>query len=63
MASHAFQVLVTDDDLHTSLTAIRAALIDDGRFAFETRNPLARPWGTKREAFEPVVAIHVADFG
>jgi ubiquinone/menaquinone biosynthesis C-methylase UbiE len=44
MASNAFQCLVTDEELHASLAAIRAALEDGGTFAFETRNPLARAW-------------------
>lgn len=44
MTGHAFQVLVEDDDIRASLAAIRAALRGDGRFAFETRNPLARAW-------------------
>ncbi len=44
MTGHAFQVLVTGDDIRASLAAIRAALRGDGRFAFETRNPLARAW-------------------
>lgn len=44
MSGHAFQVFVTDDDLRVALAAIRAALTDDGCFAFETRNPLARAW-------------------
>lgn len=44
MTGHAFQVLVDDRDLRTTLAAIRAALTDDGCFAFETRNPLAREW-------------------
>jgi ubiquinone/menaquinone biosynthesis C-methylase UbiE len=44
MTGHAFQFLVGDDDLRASLTAIRRALADGGRFAFETRNPLARAW-------------------
>jgi SAM-dependent methyltransferase len=44
MASHAFQVLIENDQLRASLTAIRAALVDGGRFAFETRNPQARAW-------------------
>jgi SAM-dependent methyltransferase len=44
MTGHAFQVLVEDDDIRVSLAAIRAALRGDGRFAFETRNPLARTW-------------------
>ena len=44
MTGHAFQVLVTDDELRASLAAIHRALVDGGRFAFETRNPLARAW-------------------
>ena len=44
MTGHAFQVLVRDDDIRSSLAAIRAALGNGGRFAFETRNPLARAW-------------------
>jgi SAM-dependent methyltransferase len=44
MTGHAFQVFVADEDLRTSLTAIRSALKDGGRFAFETRNPLVREW-------------------
>jgi SAM-dependent methyltransferase len=46
MTGHAFQVLLTDDELRASLTAIRSALTEDGRFVFETRNPLARVWET-----------------
>jgi SAM-dependent methyltransferase len=46
MTGHAFQVLVTDDDLRAALAAVRAALTPDGRFAFETRNPSARAWET-----------------
>jgi SAM-dependent methyltransferase len=44
MMGHAFQCLVRDDDLRTSLVAIRSALTDSGRFAFETRNPGVRAW-------------------
>lgn len=44
MTGHAFQVLLTDDGLRAALAAVRAALTDDGRFAFETRNPAARAW-------------------
>jgi len=44
MIGHAFQVLVGDDELRASLTAIRRALTAGGRFALETRNPLARAW-------------------
>lgn len=41
---HAFQEFVQDDEIRAALTAIRSALTDDGRFAFETRNPLDRAW-------------------
>ena len=44
MTGHAFQVLVEDDQLRESLAAIRSALTGNGRFVFETRNPLAREW-------------------
>jgi hypothetical protein len=44
MTGHAFQCLVGDDELRASLAAIRAALRDGGRFAFETRHPQARAW-------------------
>jgi SAM-dependent methyltransferase len=44
MVSHAFQCLVTDDELAASLLAIRTALRPGGRFAFETRHPRARAW-------------------
>jgi SAM-dependent methyltransferase len=44
MVGHAFQCLVDDDELRASLIAIRAALGEGGRFAFETRHPQARAW-------------------
>ncbi|HTD49355.1 MAG TPA: class I SAM-dependent methyltransferase, partial [Acidimicrobiia bacterium] len=44
MTGHAFQALVEDDELRASLDAIRAAMRDDARFVFETRNPLVRAW-------------------
>ena len=44
MASNVFQVFVTDDELHASLAAVRASLLDDGQFVFGTRNPQIRPW-------------------
>lgn len=46
MTGHAFQVLVTDEELRLALRAVRAALAPEGRFAFETRNPAARAWET-----------------
>jgi SAM-dependent methyltransferase len=44
MTGHAFQEYVEDEEIRVALAAIRAALADDGRFAFETRNPLDRAW-------------------
>lgn len=44
MMSHAFQCLVSDDDIQASLAAIRTALVDGGRFTFETRNPRVHAW-------------------
>jgi SAM-dependent methyltransferase len=44
MTGHAFQFLVTDHDLRTSLAAIHTALREGGRFVFETRHPHARAW-------------------
>ena len=44
MVGHAFQCLVGDDELRASLLAIRAALREGGRFAFETRHLQARAW-------------------
>lgn len=44
MTGHAFQVLVTDDEIRTALKAIHTALTPGGVFAFETRNPLVREW-------------------
>lgn len=57
MTGHAFQVLLGDDDLRASLTAVRTALTDGGRFVFETRNPLARAW----ERWTPENAIERTD--
>jgi ubiquinone/menaquinone biosynthesis C-methylase UbiE len=44
MTGHAFQEFVEDDEIRVALAAIRSALMDGGRFAFETRNPLVRAW-------------------
>ncbi|MDH6578536.1 class I SAM-dependent methyltransferase [Kitasatospora sp. MAP5-34] len=57
MTGHAFQCLVTDDELRASLAAIRAALRAGGRFAFETRHPQARAW----EAWNPSNASDLTD--
>jgi len=55
MTGHAFQVLVEDHEIQASLSTIRAALTEGGRFAFETRNPLDRAW----ERWAPDHAVEV----
>ncbi|AUG75561.1 SAM-dependent methyltransferase [Kitasatospora sp. MMS16-BH015] len=57
MTSHAFQCLVTDEEIRASLAAIRAALRPGGRFAFETRHPQARAW----EGWTPAAVSEVRD--
>lgn len=52
MTGDAFQALIGDDELRRSLRAIRAALGDGGRFAFETRHPQARVWERWNTSFE-----------
>ena len=59
MTGHAFQVFVEDDQLRASLAAIRTALTNDGRFVFETRNPLAQGW----EAWTPDNAVEISHGG
>ena len=57
MTGHAFQVFVEDAEVRAALAAIRSALTDDGRFAFETRNPRVREW----ERWTPEHANEVND--
>jgi len=57
MTGHAFQVFVEDDELRASLAAVRSALTQNGRFAFETRNPMIRAW----ERWTPDHAIETTD--
>jgi SAM-dependent methyltransferase len=57
MTGHAFQVFVGDDELRASLASIRLALTQDGRFAFETRNPLVRAW----QRWTPEHGVEVSD--
>jgi ubiquinone/menaquinone biosynthesis C-methylase UbiE len=57
MTGHAFQVLVGDEDIRGALAAIHRALTDNGRFAFETRNPLVREW----ERWTPDKSAEVTD--
>ena len=57
MTGHAFQTLISDDVVRQSLRGIHSALIQGGRFAFESRHPQARAWedwhGSSFEARNP----------
>lgn len=44
MTGHAFQVLLDDADVRAFLMAAHRALRPGGHLAFESRNPLVRPW-------------------
>lgn len=44
MTGHAFQCLLTDDDIVATLRIVREAIGAEGRFMFETRNPFSKPW-------------------
>ncbi|ALX13979.1 SAM-dependent methyltransferase [Burkholderia cepacia JBK9] len=44
MTGHAFQCLLTDDDIDATLHGVRHVLVDGGRFLFDTRNPRVEPW-------------------
>lgn len=55
MTGHAFQALVSDEDLRDFMAAVRRALVPGGCFAFETRNPSVRAW----ECWTPENAVVV----
>jgi ubiquinone/menaquinone biosynthesis C-methylase UbiE len=44
MIGHAFQCLLTDEEVDATLAAVRARLAPGGRMMFESRNPATRPW-------------------
>lgn len=44
MTGHAFQCLLTDEEILETLTEVRRRLAPGGRFLFETRNPARRAW-------------------
>jgi SAM-dependent methyltransferase len=56
-AGHVGRLCGLDEDVRTSLSAIRRALVEGGRFAFETRNPVARAW----ERWTPAHAMDFVD--
>jgi SAM-dependent methyltransferase len=49
MTSHAFQHLLTDDDISSFFERARELLLDGGYLAFETRNYAAKSWGKSEE--------------
>lgn len=55
MTGHAFQEVVADEELKAFMAAVERSLAPGGRFAFETRNPLARGW----ERWTPRDGVHV----
>ena len=57
MTGHAFQELLTDEEILGFLAAAHRALDHGGHFAFETRNPLRRAW----EAWTPDDVVEVED--
>jgi SAM-dependent methyltransferase len=57
MTGHAFQELITDDDVRLTLAAVRRALGPGGRFVFDTRNPAARAW----ERWTPEHGVEATD--
>jgi len=44
MTGHVFQVFLDEAEVLAVLKAVRRRLVPGGRIAFETRNPLSRPW-------------------
>lgn len=44
MTGHAFQCLLTDEEILETLAEVRRRLAPGGRFLFETRNPARRAW-------------------
>lgn len=57
MVGHAFQCLITDEDVRASLGGVHRALKGGGSFAFETRHPQARAW----QAWNPSNPSEFAD--
>lgn len=56
MTGNVAQVLLTDDDWHITLEAVRAVLRPGGRLVFETRDPAQRAWEqwTREHTFQRV---------
>lgn len=56
MTGHAFQALVGDDELRSTVATVAAVLDATGSFVFETRNPAAREWETWHRRYSGEVA-------
>lgn len=56
MTGHAFQALVSDEEIDETLASLHRALVPGGCFAFETRNPAVRVW----ENWHPRNATEIA---
>jgi SAM-dependent methyltransferase len=59
MTGHAFQAIVTDDELSLFVAAVKRTLAPGGLFAFEIRNPEARAW----DSWRPQNAVTVTGSG
>jgi ubiquinone/menaquinone biosynthesis C-methylase UbiE len=44
MTGHVFQIFLTDEAVHEALLNLKRHLAENGRLAFETRNPAYRAW-------------------
>ncbi|MHA7173826.1 class I SAM-dependent methyltransferase [Arthrobacter monumenti] len=44
MSGHAFQNLLSDEQILETLTVVRKRLVPGGRFMFESRNPARKAW-------------------
>ncbi|MFM2280827.1 MAG: hypothetical protein RLZZ444_3058 [Pseudomonadota bacterium] len=62
MTGHAFQTLLTDQDVLDALSAIRRHLAPEGQFIFDSRNPAVEEWKawTREKSMRSVVH---PDFG
>lgn len=57
MTGHAFQAILADDAVDAFLSHVRDCLAENGSFAFESRNPLVRPWENWTPAHPAVVPM------
>lgn len=57
MTGHAFQCLLSDEEITDTFRAALRLLSPEGIFAFETRNPLCAPWENWRKGSHTDVTI------